>query len=687
MDSLLLEIGTEEIPAGYIQPALEALAEQLQQKMAARRIVHGAITTYGTPRRLVATVEAVASRQTAITEQVLGPPQRVAFDDHGQPTMAAIKFAEKVGLMPNMLKIVATEKGQYIAAVVTDKGTSSKNVLQQILPEVILSIPFPKSMRWADTTIAFARPIHNILALLGDKLISFTIDTKIKSNRYTNGHMFMHPKRVKVPEAGQYLAMLRQGQVIAAIAERKAMVEEQTQAVAESLGGRILPDPDLVDTVTNLVEIPVAVGGRFDEVFLELPREILITAMREHQKYFAVIDENGHLLPCFVAVNNTRCKDAKLASKGHERVLRARLADARFFYNADCRQSVDQWREQLKGVLFQAKLGSMYDKCQRVEQLGAFIAENVAPELSKQVVRAAQICKADLVSQVVNEFPKLQGVMGRHYAARAGETPDVAAAVEEHYRPTYSGGPLPDTLTGALLAVADKLDTISGCFSAGLQPTGASDPYALRRQCIGVAHIMLKYHLSFSMKSAIAQSLKAYGQNLDQTAGAVYQFLGNRISHMLAEQGFDKDIIAAVTSVSVDHIPYVWQRTEALQQLKGDPDFEPLAVAFKRVVNILRKAEDAYSNSPDAALFEDPCEKSLFEAVISVRKQVDQLLANEELLPALQAIASLRPPVDEFFDGVMVMCDKADVRRNRLSLLNSIAALFDRIADFSKIGA
>lgn len=686
MEHLLLEIGTEEIPAGYIQPALDALAAAIDKKLGDARIDHGAVQTCGTPRRLVVTVEQLAARQRPVTEKVMGPPERVALDAQGQYTIAARKFAEKVGLSPSRLSIEETEKGRYLCATISDKGVATKAFLRQALPEIILGLPFPKTMRWSDMGIAFARPIQSILALLGKSVISFTLGDRIRSGRYAWGHMFMHHKRVKIDDADDYLAAMRNVHVIADIPARKEMVRQEITSAAVHLGGEIIPDEALLDIVTNLVELPIASAGRFSESFLELPREILITAMREHQKYFAVTDASGQLMPCFVAVNNTRIKDRALVTKGHERVLRARLSDAQFFYRADLQQSMESWGERLKGVLFQAQLGTMHAKVARVQQIARQLAAIAAPQLESKVSRAAQLCKADLVSQVVYEFPNLQGIMGRVYAAAAGEDPDVAAAIEEHYRPTYSGGALPQTLTGALLAIADKLDTICGCFSVGLVPTGASDPYALRRQGIGIVQIMQSHQLSFSLRQAIDNCLGLFAPaDIKATAEAVYAFIQQRIAHMLAEEGFAKDVVAAVVSVSVDHIPNVWQRVTALQQLKGMPDFEPLAVAFKRAVNILRKSDETLPEAPRADLFQDPSEAQLHRACETVRAQMATLLAAGDTAQALRVIATLREPVDRFFESVMVMAEDAALRCNRLALLQSIASLFGSIADFSKI--
>lgn len=701
MDTLLLEIGTEEIPAGYIDPALKALAATLQKKMTEARIEHGAAEVFGSPRRLAVRIEKVAAKQLPLKTELTGPPAKIGLDESGKPTMAAKKFAEKAGVKIDELSVKETQKGVYLCAVKQERGQATRTLLKEILPKTILEIPFPKTMRWADLDITFARPIHSCLALLGSSVIQFKLGN-IRSGRTSHGHYFMQPGKIKIDSADIYLKRLKAAKVVVDLTERRKAVEREITAGAKKVGGSILPDEELVDIVNNLVEYPVAIAGEFDKEFLKLPDEVLITAMREHQKYFAVVNKSRRLLPYFVAVNNTKARNMKLVAKGHERVLRARLADAQFFYQGDLEVSNDQRVEKLKGVLFQAQLGTMYEKIQRVAKIGKFIAKAVDVgltdgkqdnELKSQVVRAAKLCKSDLVSQVVGEFPKLQGVMGRVYAAIAGERATVCAAIEEHYRPTYSGGPLPETITGSVLSIADKIDSICGCFSAGLTPTGASDPYALRRQGIGIIQIMNDKGFSFSLGKLIKKSLSQFeikdSDELKALTQKVYSFLQNRITQLLADQGYAKDTIAAVVDVSIDHVPDLWSRLEALESLKAKPDFEPLAVAFKRVVNILRKSGKQKVQLRPAEvkenLFEHPSESALFAAYQKVEKKVSEAMAKGLFENALRDIAKLRGPVDDFFDGVMVLVDDQNVRRNRLALLSHVAALFGKFADFSKL--
>ncbi|MCG6895322.1 MAG: glycine--tRNA ligase subunit beta [Desulfobacteraceae bacterium] len=690
MDTLLVEIGSEEIPAGYIQPALQAFSENLLQQLDKARIEHGRTRTYGTPRRLAVAVEAVAPRQKSLSAEVVGPPAKVAFDEKGKPTVAAKKFAEKVGLSLDKLQTKQTDKGAYLVARVTERGQATRRLLGEILPGVVESIPFPKTMRWSNFKMFFARPAHYVLALLGEKPVSFSMEN-MKSGRYTRGHFFMDGGRIRIGSPDDYLPALRKVRVLADVEERKKIVRKEVEKTAKKLGGRVLADEELMDINTNLVEYPFPTGARFDDVFLELPEEILITAMREHQKYFAVVDGKGKLMPCFIAVNNTRARDMKLVAKGHQRVIRARLKDAQFFYHSDLQESSDRRVEKLKGVLFQAKLGSMHEKVLRVQNLAERIAVKLkaGQKLKKMVSRAAYLCKADLVSQVVGEFPKLQGVMGRIYAKVSGEAPDVAAAIEEHYRPVYSGGALPETTVGAVLAISDKLDSICGCFSVGLIPTGASDPYALRRQGIGIVQIMLEKRFSLSLRELIEKSVSLFSEKSDkepqETVQQVAAFLRGRVTNMLIDAGHSKDVVAAVVDVSFDCIPDVWQRAAALENLKKADDFESLATAFKRVVNIIRKADAADIGKVDPKLFEDPSESKLFKTYQRVSKVVAKELKAGDFEKALREIASLRPAVDAFFEDVLVMAEDERIRKNRLSLLGGISELFATIADFSKL--
>ncbi len=690
MKPLLLEIGAEEIPAGYIGPALAALEATLLKQLSQARIDHGASETFGTPRRLAIRVMDLEEQQAEVRTETLGPPEKAAFDAVGAPTVAAVKFAEKMGLAVGDLEVRQTPKGRYVCALTTEGGHPTESLLAAMLGDVIRAIPFPKTMRWGEGQVLFARPIQSLLALFGTKPIRFSLGD-IESDTWSWGHSIMRREQLPISSPETYTEILRDGLVIADIRERKETIAAAVEKAAAGVGGRVLDDPPLLDTVTNLVEYPVPVVGNFDVGFLELPQEVLITAMREHQKYFAVVDGTGKLLPHFIAVNNTATRDAALSAKGHERVLRARLEDARFFYRSDRATSLEAWVDRLNKVLFQARLGSVHDKVLRIGTLAAYLADAIQadPEVKRHALRAAMLCKADLVSQIVGEFPKLQGTMGRVYAGLAGEPEAVANAIEEHYQPSFSGGTLPRSLPGALVALADKMDSICGCFSVGLIPTGAADPYALRRQSIGILQILQEKEFPLSLTDFIKTATALFREVAEERPAAIAEkvagFFSSRLTGLLVEAGCSRDVVSAVTAVSVERIPDVWDRVRALEKLKTEPDFDPLAIAFKRVVNIIKKAETDIPESVNEALFEAPCEGNLYQEYQAVGRQVEGSLTNGQFEAALRQIASLREAVDAFFDGVMVMAEDAAIRANRLALLGRISALFSLFADFSKI--
>ncbi|MCG2753936.1 MAG: glycine--tRNA ligase subunit beta [Desulfobacteraceae bacterium] len=701
MKDLLFEIGTEEIPAGYIQPALESLAVILAKELDESRIAHGPAKTYGTPRRLAVIFGDVADRQETVSEEVAGPPERIGFDASGNCLVPALKFAEKTGISPRKLYVKDTPKGRYVFARVTRKGMPTRTVLKSILPEVIKAIPFPKTMRWGSQSISFARPIQSLVCLLGKQTVVFELGN-LKSGRHTFGHRFMNPGKIKIESPEQYVDLLAQAHVMVDGSLRRKRIESDIAQAAKGIDGSVLADDALLDIVTHLVEYPAVAVGKFDDKFLALPDEILITAMREHQKYFAVAGPEGKLMPHFIVMNNTPAKDMKLVAKGHERVLRARLEDAMFFFRNDGAAPLESNVEKLKDVLFQAKLGSLYDKTIRVRDISGFLADQllagpeettVDNELRNDVLKAAWLCKADLVSHVVVEFPKLQGIMGRIYAARNAMPENVSMAIEEHYRPTYSGGALPSTHAGAVLAVADKMDSICGCFSVGLIPSGTSDPYALRRQGIGIIQILLSKGFMISLSRLIQTCLVFFipgdVEKRTEVLGLVLGFLKDRMANLLAEEGYSKDVIAAVMAVSGDCVPELWKKTSALDELKKEPDFEPLAAAFKRVVNIIKKSSGGLSDGESGAvkesLFEHPSEGALYQAFEKVREEARACLEKQDFRQALMVIASLKAPVDSFFNDVLVMAEDVNVRNNRLALLAGIASLFETIADFSKL--
>jgi glycyl-tRNA synthetase beta chain len=689
MNDLLFEICTEELPAGYIQPALNSMAHNLKNALDHARITHGDIRTMGTPRRLSLYVSEMADAQESQTREETGPPQKVAYDDHGNPKVPAMKFVEKWGKSVDDIFIKKMPKGEYLCLTITDDGKSTAMVLQDILPKVIDNTPFPKTMRWSDYNKSFARPVISLLCLLGETSISLKWG-HLSSGTKSWGHRFVHPESLEISSPKDYEMQLAQANVVVDIDRRKLMIQDQINTLASELGGQIKTDSDLLDIVTNLVEYPVACAGRFEEYFLEVPAAVLICAMREHQKYFALTQDNGKLMPCFIAVNNTPVKDMALVSKGHERVLRARLSDARFFYQGDLKEKLDDRVEKLKGVLFQSQLGTVYDKTIRVQELSSFLAQKLDDDLIlKHVSRAAWLCKSDLVTQVVNEFPTLQGIMGNIYAQESNEDEAIATAIQEHYQPTHSGGDLPKTMVGTLLAVADKMDTICGCFGVGLKPTGTADPYALRRHCIGVIRMFNERQLTFSLQDIVEKAVSILSEKLtlpsSDVVDTVIDFFHTRMVYILTESGISKDVATAVLSAEMTDIPDIWSRAKALENLKKQPDFKPLAAAFKRVGNILKKIDTQALTEIDPQRFEHDAEKELYETINRMESEIYTLIKAGHFDDALKTIASIRPSVDRFFDDVLVMASDAVLKNNRLKLLVNISKWFERIADFTKM--
>ncbi|MGV1099938.1 glycine--tRNA ligase subunit beta [Thiovibrio sp. JS02] len=686
-DELLFEIGTEEIPAGYLMPAMKQLEKIMGEKLGSLSLPFASLRTLATPRRLTIAVKGLAGQQPDREEEVLGPPKKAAFDQKGQPTQAAIGFAKSRGVDIEALQVAQTPKGEYLMVRVAEKGRSTPELLAELLPEVVTSLNFPKSMRWGKGRISFARPIQWLLAVYNGKPISFTLDQTTSGNS-TQGHRFMG--RGPFPASGldDYLETLRNAEVVVDPAERRAAVLAEITRAARQVGGTILPDEELVDTVCNLVEKPFAICGTFEERFLALPQEVLITSMREHQKYFAVVDESGRLMPHFVAVNNTRVKDAKLGADGHQRVIRARLEDAFFFFKEDQHKSLADRVPDLSGVIFQARLGTMLEKTERVKALAGLLARQLAPAHLAQTERAAHLAKADLLTSMVGEFPTLQGVIGQDYALLNGESHEVAKAIREHYLPVRAGGALPASIPGALVGMADRLDSIAGCFGIGQTPTGTTDPFGLRRLALGLLNITAAMGFPLSLPEAIAKALTLYGDKLtiprEEAARNVLDFIRGRFVNDLTSQGIPAEAVEAVTSVSFADPVDCRRRIDALLAISNQEAFARLSGAFKRVINIIKENKETAVRE---ALFLEAAERELYSAYQSVKGEVSPLLAEGQYERAMTVILRMKEPVDSFFDKVMVMVEDEKVRQNRLNLLTAIARLFLGIGDFSKMYA
>lgn len=697
---LLLEIGCEEIPASFIDPALDDMHRVFSERCLAARLEHGAILRYGTPRRLALLIKDVAEKSQDVTREVSGPSLKAAYDKDGKPTKAAEKFAESQGLKVEQLLKLQTPKGEYLGAKVEEKGRTAQETLKEVLHQVVHSINFKKSMRWGDVELAFARPVHWVVALFGAEVLPVVLGD-VKSGKTTFGHRFLAPGAIPLESPAGYVETLRAAHVIVDVAERKQLTLQRVQAAAAQSGGKLLEDPDLLDQVTHLVELPNPVVGSFDARHLDLPPEVLVQEMKSHQRYFSLVDGAGKLLPKFIAVSNTPVKDEKLSLRGYERVLRARLADGRFFFDEDRKVKLQERLPKLERVVWQGKLGSYAEKVSRVQALAAIIGQAAlgnrwTPALHQTVDRAAQLSKADLVTGMVGEFPELQGVMGREYAKASGESEEVAQAIYEHYLPRHQGDALPTTDAGAFIGLADRVDSLVGLFGIGKKPSGAADQFGLRRAALAVLNLLLARGYRLSLSTVVEAAVGQYGEKLSglkrkpgepPVKDEVMDFFRARLKPMWSEQ-YRTDVVEAVLSAGFDDVVSAHKRLEALGELVGREDFAPLAIAFKRVANIVEKqGKDVSGGTTNPQKFTDEPERHLHRAYTEARGKVSSLVKTDDFAGALKEITALKPAVDTFFDKVMVMAEDQELRENRIRFLTEIGALFGQVADFTKIQA
>ena len=686
MPELILEIGTEEIPAGFIPKALAAMEELADKMLSDARLTHGKIKAMGNPRRLFLHVEDLPERQPDEVRVVTGPPKRAAFDAAGKPTKAAEGFAKGQGVGVEELKIIETDKGEYISVTVEEKGAPTAAVLSELLPRFILSIPFAKSMRWGDRDIKFARPIHWILALFGGEVVHFELDG-VKSGELTRGHRFLSPGSFRVKDFVSYMHQTRDNYTIVDPDVRREMVRHQVEQAAASINAKALPDEGLLEEISFLVEYPVAVLGSFDREFLMLPKEVLVNSMREHQRYFALTDSKGVLMPNFITISNTKAEDMDVVRAGNERVLRARLSDAKYFYEHDLTRTLADRVDDLKKVTFQIKLGTTHEKVTRVVKLAEYIATELYKNDSviKDASRAAYLCKADLVTGMVYEFPNLQGTMGGEYAARTGENEAVAKAITEHYMPRFSGDLVPSTPAGTAVSMADKIDTIAGIFSIGKAPTGSEDPYALRRSALGIIAMIYNGGFRLSLKPLISEAvslLKVKDEAGTALQDTVLDFFRQRVSGQLTSEGYAYDTVDSVLATYFDDVIDARERVVAISDFRKSDGFPAFITAFKRVANIIPAG---FQENLDEGLLAEPSEKDLY---YHYREIKDEVFSNIELgryAHVLDRIAGIRPFVDKFFDDVMVMDKDEAIKNNRLALLGLLAGMFLRLADIRKI--
>ena len=698
---VLLEVGVEEIPAGMLPKAEEDLRTNLEKLLAAENLAEGAtVETYGAPRRLAAHIIGLREKQADVVSEVTGPPKTVAYDSVGEPTRAAHSFAEKQGITLKELYLVKTAKGEYLAAKQVKRGRPAEQILNEILPRAIHDLTWPRSMTWTGLEGArFIRPIRWILAVANGKPLKFSFADVLAGDK-TRGHRFLGKGALRVNSFADYEKKLRANGVLVRQVERREKISNELAAFSKESGYRVHEDAELLRLVTYLNECPSVLEGEFDPAFLALPDEILITVMRGHQKYFAVERRNGEVAPHFLAVINLPKDPKGLVRAGHERVLRARLADAEFFWRADQKCRLADYLPKLERVTYESRLGSYRDKVERVRAIARWLTEQwfssgILQAHVAEADRAAELSKCDLATEMVREFTELQGVVGGLYARAQGEPDDVADAIYDHYRPVGLEDPIPRNLTGCAVALSDKLDSIVGCFAVGLVPTGSSDPYALRRAALGIVKIILERKLPVSISLAVGAAAKALLTNppkkgvTPQQETQVLEFLVDRAKFVLRErEKFSYDEVNAVFSAGVDDLVDAHKRLGALKVIRKSKNFEPLAVSFKRIRNILEKSNFKRDDSKgiQTDLFESGAERELFAAVRSAATKVQAEKRAGKYQEALEVIAGLRKAVDEFFEKVMVMAENEAVSKNRLALLSEILREFTTIADFSELG-
>lgn len=687
MPDLLLEIGTEELPPGEIRPAMQQLEEGARGLLEDLRLGAGRVKVYGTPRRLVLYVADIAARQRPSIREVRGPAAQAAYDVAGKPTQAAIGFARSQRVPVEKLKVVETGGRRYVVAVIEEAGRSASAVLPAAISALIEKLTFSKTMRWGRGDVRFARPVRWVVVLLGGQVLPATI-AGVRAGRRTYGHRFLSPSERSIKDAKAYLRAIAAMHVVIDPGERRRRIASQAQALAAKAGGRPVLGAALLDELVMSLERPQALLGSFDKEFLALPRPVLATVMEHHQKYFPVDDrrsagESG-LLPYFIAVRDGNARHLPAVREGHEWVLRARLADARFFFDQDRRQPLEAYGAKLSGLVFHAQLGTMADKIRRLLALTDYLAVTMVLDgrTSEALRRAASLCKADLVTHMVGEFPELQGVIGGIYAAIDGESEIVAQAIGEHYRPAGAGDPPPSTHVGALLALLDKCDTLTGGIGAGLMPSGSQDPYGLRRTAQGIVDIILAHRMTLALRPLIAKSADGFGRTQDRSVSDVVEFLRQRLRSTLLDRPMRYDLVDATLAVSGDDLLAASARAEALQRFSTKHEFARLYIAYDRASRILT---DGAAGPVDPGRFEDATERALHEAVAKVRPPVERAAAEGEYSKALDALLLLAEPVDRLFDAVLIMAPDDGVRANRMALLTQVVDVFKLAADFSKV--
>ena len=681
---LLLEIGVEELPSRFGQTTLDQIENNLSKLLKEERINFDNIEKYATPRRLTFVIKNLADKASDLEEEVKGPAKKIAVDDEGNFTKPALGFMKSKGLDPENVYFKQLGKTEYLFGTIKQTGKETSEVLKNIIPEAIKNVTFPKAMRWGGKNMRFARPIRWMVALLNDNVLDVDLEG-IKASNVTKGHRFLGEREFEVNSVEDYFEKLDKNYVIIDQHKRKEMIKEQAIEVAKSLGGEVELDDDLLEEITFLVEYPTAFYGEFDEEYVKLPKEVVTTPMKEHQRYFPV-SKDGKLLPNFIAVRNGDSNRIDLVKAGNEKVLRARLADALFFYKEDTKKPLESFVDKLQTVVFQAKLGTVYDKTLRIEKLSQVILKELnMTESIENTARAAKLCKADLVTNMVFEFTELQGVMGRDYAEVGGENEEVCQGIFEHYLPRFAGDILPETNTGIALSIADKLDSIAGFFAIGIKPSGSQDPYALRRQALGILSILLDRKLSVNLNNLINAALDNYSNlefNKEEVASQIVEFFVERVKNLFKDLGIRYDVIDAVLNNNLNDISDIHTRALELNRWLQKDELVEMLTAFNRVSTL---AEKATTDVVKEELLKEDAEVKLYNSFKEIKANVESLLADKKYNEALDAFATLRPLVDNLFDNVMVMDKDEAIKENRLGLLKQIYSTMLTICDLSKI--
>jgi glycyl-tRNA synthetase beta chain len=683
---LLIEIGTEELPPKALQKLAESFTRDIRQGLAGADLSFVAVQPYASPRRLAVLVRGCDTQQADKQVERRGPALKAAFGEDGAPSKAAEGFARSCGVSVADLDKVETGKGAWLYFRSEQKGQAAEALIPGIIDAALAALPIPKRMRWGAGEEQFVRPVHWIVAMLGEEVIPATI-LGVDAGNVTYGHRFHHPDALVVSSPAKYAEILQdQGYVVADFEQRRAMIRQQVESKAAELGGQALIDDGLLDEVTALVEWPVALAGSFEEKFLEVPHETLITTMEDNQKYFAIFDSDGKLLPHFITIANIESKNPQMVIEGNERVIRPRFADAVFFWEQDQKQKLGDRIESLKTILFQQKLGTLYDKSERVKHLAAEIAGLLGVDVN-EAKRAAELAKCDLMTDMVGEFPKLQGIAGRYYALLDDEPGEVAAAMDEQYMPRHAGDDLPDSGVGQVLALADKIDTLVGIFGIGQKPTGTKDPFALRRAALGVLRIIIERELPLDLKALYQFAADSLGDKLEDPAAvdSCFDYTLERLKAYYQDQGVAVDLIDAVLAQSPTSPLDFDKRIKAVTAFRQLDQAESLAAANKRIGNILKKVDGELPAGIDESLLREPAEKALYQQLKAMEPEVLEMFAAGDYEAALLRLAGLRESVDTFFDDVMVMVEDEAQRNNRLALLNQMRELFLRVADLSRL--